>query len=122
MDLARELIMYPEYIPVFTVDDIIPPPAKEFEDDQGRRSMVGWLKELFLIDYDPDDSNYIWISQESRKIYEKALDIARKECKMDKKTTAERWEEKATRKAQAAALNAVRKKLGYTQETYIWQE
>lgn len=43
----------------------------------------------------------------------------RKECKIGRDETLEDWEETASRKKQAAVLNAVRKKLGYTQEYYI---
>jgi len=109
--------MIPETIPVFTYDDIIEPPAKEYEEGD-RKTAVGWLKHLFLFDNVEGDPNLIWITPESRKFYQKALDLLRAECTMKRGETAEDWEETATRKAQAVALNKVRKKLGYTEEYY----
>jgi hypothetical protein len=107
--------VWPEQVPIFTVDDIIDPPPKEYEEGD-KRSFIGWLKELFLYVPCEDNPDCIQITTESRKNYKQALDLARSECKIKE---PEAWEETATRKAQAAALNKIRKKLGYTQETYI---
>lgn len=106
---------WPEYVPVFTYDDMIEPPVREYEDGD-KKSFLGWLKEMFLYIPCEDNPDCIQITTESRKNYNKALDIARKECKIKE---PEEWEETATRKAQASALNTIRKKLGYTQETYV---
>jgi hypothetical protein len=105
---------WPEYVPVFTVDDIIEPPAKEYEDDQGRKSMVGWLKYLFLYYTCPEDPDCVQIRPEDRKDYRKVLDMVRKECKMGRADSLESWEETASRKKQAVLLNLICRKLGYT--------
>jgi len=115
--IKMKKLTWPDIIPVFTVDDIIPPPPKEYEDKYGRRSFIGWLKEIFLFEYE-DNKDYLWISVESRKNYKEVLDLARKECKIGAKKSFEEWEETASRKKQAAVLNAVRKKLGYVDEYY----
>lgn len=107
-------MVMPEQMPVFTVDDIIEPPSLEYEDGD-KKSFVGWLKHLFLYYQCEDDPECEQIRPEDRKDYEKVLDIAKKQCKM--KDVGE-WEETATRKQQAAALNKIRKKLGYTEEFY----
>lgn len=107
--------MWPEYVPVFTADDIIDPPPQEYEEGD-KRSFVGWLKDMFLYVPCEDNPECIQITAESRKNYEQALDISRVECKIK---VPHEWEEMASRKAQAAALNKIRKKLGYIQETYI---
>ena len=108
-------MVWPEEVPVFTADDIIDPPPKEYEEGN-KRSFIGWLKELFLYVKCEDNPDCIQITTESRKIYNSVLDILKKECKIKE---PHKWEETATRKAQAAALNKIRKKLGYTQETYV---
>lgn len=107
-------MVWPDEVPVFTYDDIIEPPSTEYEVGD-RRTFVGWLKELFLYYKCEDKPECIQIRPEDRKDYQKVLDIARNLCKI--KEPGE-WEETATRKAQAAALNKIRKKLGYTQEYY----
>ena len=99
--------MIPEYIPVFVADDIIPPPAKEYEDNKGRRSTVGWLKELFL--YQSVIKNHIVIQDTDRKDYKKALDIFRNTNKIKSSVNLHEWEEQNTAKTQAAALNKLRK-------------
>lgn len=106
---------WPEEVPVFTAQDILEPPAKEYECGECR-SFIGWLQELFLFVKCDDNPDCIQITTESRKNYNKALDIARTECKI--KEPGE-WEEAASRTKQAAALNIIRKKLGYTKEEYI---
>ena len=102
-------MVWPEEVPVFTADDIIGPPPKEYEEGN-KRSFIGWLKHLFLYYTLPDDPDCIQIRPEDRKNYEKALDIARKECKIKE---PHRWEETATRKKQAGMLNQICRKLGY---------
>ena len=107
--------MWPESVPCFTVDDILEPPSPEYEvGDQ--RTFIGWIKHLFLFQQCEDNPDCIQILPEDRKDYEKVLDIARKECKIK---DVEAWEDTATRKKQAACLNKIRKKLGYTEEFYI---
>ena len=105
-------MVMPEQMPVFTVDDIIEPPAQEYEDGD-KRSFIGWLKHLFLFRTCEDDPDCIQILPEDRKDYENAIDTARKICKIKE---PESWEDTATRKKQAAALNKIRKELGYTDE------
>jgi hypothetical protein len=110
-------MVWPDVVPVFTVDDIIEPPATEYEEGD-KKSMVGWLKHLFLYYICEDDPDCVQIRQEDRKDYKKVLDIVRKECTIGKTDSLESWEETASRKKQAAVLNTVRKKLGYVDEFY----
>jgi len=104
--------VWPEFVPCFTVEDILEPPSAEYERGECR-TFVGWLKELFLYVKCEDNPDCIQITTESRQNYKKALDIARTECKIKE---PHKWEETASRKAQAAALNKIRKKLGYVVE------
>lgn len=105
----------PHSVPVFTVEYIIDPPPKEYEIGN-KKSFVGWLKYLFLFCPCEDDSECIQIQDQDRKDYQKVLDIAWKECKIK---DVDKWEETASRKKQAACLNKIRKKLGYTVEKYV---
>lgn len=105
-------MVWPDYVPIFNADDIIDPPPKEYEEGK-RRSFLGWLKHLFLYYTCSDNPDCVQIRPEDRKNYERALDIARKECKI--KEPGE-WEETATRKAQAGALNKICRKLGYVRK------
>jgi hypothetical protein len=114
---GKKIMVWPDVVPVFTVDDIIEPPATEYEEGD-KKSMVGWLKHLFLYYTCPDDPDCVQIRQEDRKDYKKVLDMVRKECTIGIKTSVEEWEETASRKKQAAVLNVVRKKLGYVDEFY----
>ena len=102
-------MVWPEEVPVFTADDIIDPPPKEYEEEN-KRSFIGWLKHLFLYYTTPDNPDCIHIRPEDRKNYERALDIAKKECKIK---NVHEFEETATRKKQAAVLNQICRKLGY---------
>jgi len=111
-------MVMPDSVPVFTYNDIIEPPAVDYEVGD-KKTMVGWLKHIFLYHTCEDNPDCMQIRPEDRKDYEKAVDIARKECKIGSKASMEEWEDSATRKRQAAVLNAVRKKLGYTEECYI---
>jgi hypothetical protein len=105
----RLMHLFPKSVPVFTADDIIEPPPKEYEEGN-KKSFLGWLKHLFLF-HEPEPG-YLQIRPEDRQNFEKVLDIVRKECKI--KEPGE-WEETATRKKQATVLNKICRKLGYVQ-------
>ena len=109
--------MMPETVPVFSYKHILEPPAAEYEVGE-QKTMIGWLKYLFLFSVCEDQPECIQITIEDRKDYKKVLDIVRKECKIGVKESLNDWEDAATRKEQANILNAVRKKLGYTVEFY----
>ena len=109
--------MIPESMPVFTYEDILEPPPVEYEVGD-IRSTVGWLKHLFLFRICEDQPHCIQITPEDRKDYQKAVDKFRILSKIKKGESIDRWEETASRKAQAAALNKLRKSLGYTVEEY----
>lgn len=111
----RIMNKWPDQVPVIKASDIIEPPATEYEQGD-KRTFVGWLKEVFLYVKCDDNPNCIQITTESRKNYEQALDIARRECKIKE---PDEWEETATRTKQAQAYNTIRKKLGYTKEQMI---
>lgn len=111
---------FPEVFPVFTYNDILEPPASEYAEGD-KKTMVGWLKDLILFHTCEDNADCLQVRPEDRKDYEKALDIVRKECKMGARDSIDEWEETATRKRQAAVLNVVRKKLGYTEECWSVQ-
>ena len=99
--------MTPEWMPVFTKDDILVD-----EHDYGQPPLmttVGWLKHLFLCDF---NSDYIVISTQDRKDFQKAVDILRREAKI--RGSLEDWEESTTSVVQAKMLNKVRAKLEYT--------
>ena len=101
---------YPNFVPVFRPEDVL---ISEDEYERGeKRTTVGWLKHLFL--YDRIDSQHIWISVESRKMYSHLLD---KFCRMViiKKDEIHRWEDEKSTKVQASCLNKFMRSLGYTQ-------
>lgn len=103
--------MYPNQVPVFSKDDILIS-ENEYESDDGRKTTVGWLKELFL--FDKLDAEHLWISADSRKIFTQVLD---KFCRYNiiRKDGIHDWEDKTPAKKQAACLNKFMRKLGYTQ-------
>jgi predicted RNA-binding protein (virulence factor B family) len=103
--------MYPESMPVFISDDILISET-EYESDDGRKTTVGWLKELFL--FSKPTADHLWITEEDRKVYKIALDKFKKVNTMNGNADLHEWEEKTTAKHQAACLNALRKSLGYT--------
>ena len=109
--------MFPDSIPVFTPDDIIEPPAQEYEDGE-QRSFVGWLKHLFLYSQCEDNPDCLQITEQDRKDFKKVLDTTRKQCIMKHGETLNDWEDRTTRKTQASVLNKVREQLGYTEEFY----
>lgn len=106
--------MIPEYFPVLTADDIIEPPPKEYEAGEVR-STVGWLKHLFLFQPCEDKPDCIQITTEDRKDFKNVLDKFRIVNKMKKGENIDEWEETASRKKQASALNKLRKAMGYTE-------
>jgi hypothetical protein len=101
---------WPDSFPILTKDDILLSEA-EYEDKDGRKTTVGWLKEIFL--YEKVDDDHLWITDESRRIFSEVLDTF---CRLViiKKDEIHRWEEQTPAKTQAAALNKLRKDLGYT--------
>lgn len=109
--------MIPEVFPVFTVDDILEPPSEEYEIGE-KRSTVGWLKHLFLYHYLDKNKKLLVIRSEDRKDYKKALDKFRS-VNIIKKEDLHKWEDRVSRKQQAAALNKLRKSMGYTNEFYL---
>lgn len=112
--------MIPEIFPVFTVNDILTPPSKEYEYGE-KRTVIGWLKHLFLY-YNPDGNpDLIMIRPEDRKDYEKALDIFCRESKI-KASGLHDWEDRHSRKQQCAALNRLRRKIGYVHEFYLQED
>jgi hypothetical protein len=109
-------MVWPKHVPVFTIEDIVPPPAKEYEDMYGRKTVVGWLKELFLYYQCEDDPNCIQIRPEDRKDYDSVIDKVKKLCKI--KENLHDWEMKASRTKQVVVLNRLMKKLGYREIYY----
>ena len=105
-------MVWPDYVPIFTANDMIDPPPTEYEIGR-KKSFIGWLKHLFLYYTDPEDKDCIQIRPEDRKNYEKVLDIVKKECKIK---DIHHFEDTTTRKSQAATLNKVCRKLGYKHE------
>jgi hypothetical protein len=97
----------PEWIPVFRKEDILVDEHNYGEPP--KMTTVGWLKHLFLIDF---NSDYVTISQQDRKDFQKAVDILRREAKI--KGWLEEWEDSTSPAVQAKMLNKVRTKLGYT--------
>ena len=83
-----------------------------------RKSTIGWLQYIFLYYICEDDPDCVQIRPDDRKDYNKAVDILKKECKIGVRESLLDWESQATRKSQAAALNKLRKKLGYVVEYY----
>lgn len=104
--------MIPESVPVFTKEDILISET-EYEDTDGRRTTLGWLKELFLYEY-IDEDRFV-ITADSRKFFREALDIFRKECKMGSSVSANEWEDKQSPTKLARLLNKTMRKLGYTE-------
>ena len=101
--------MIPEYFPVFTADDIL---LSENEYEKGdKKTSVGWLKDLFLFSH--PTAHHLWITVEDRKDYNSAIDKFRKLSTI--KGNLHEWEDSTTAKKQAAALNLLRKKMGYTE-------
>jgi hypothetical protein len=101
---------WPDYVPVFRPEDVL---ISEDEYECGeKRTTVGWLKHLFL--YEQIDSQHLWISAESRKLYSHALD---KFCRLGiiRKDEIHQWEDKSSAKTQATLLNKFMRTLGYTQ-------
>ena len=106
--------MIPKYMPVFTADDILEPGHSEYEVGEVR-STVGWLKHLFLFQPCQDKPDCIQITTEDRKDYKMAVDKFKNLSKIKGVTSLDEWEETASRKTQAAALNKLRKAMKYTQ-------
>lgn len=107
--------MFPKYFPVLTKDHIIPPPPKYYEDKHGRKSTIGWLKELFLYHICSDNKECIQINSSDREDYKNVLDKFRKINKIKASISLHEWEESASAQKQATALNKLRRSLGYTQ-------
>ena len=101
--------MFPTEVPVFVKEDILIDPNNY--EDGNKRTAVGWLKELFLYEYINKDE--FVISADSRKNYQEALDIFRKESKIV--GSPNDWEDKQTPSKLAKALNKTMRKLGYTE-------
>lgn len=104
--------MFPEYMPVFTSDDILISET-EYESKDGRKTTVGWLKHLFL--FSQPTPSHLWITEEDRKTYKIALDKFKKVNIIGVNADLHEWEDKTTAKKQAACLNKLRKSLGYTE-------
>ena len=102
--------MYPTETPVFSKDMILISES-EYESKDGRRTAIGWLKELFL--YRKLDKSHIAIWTEDRQIFQQVLD---KFCKQNtiKVDRLHDWEERETPAKQSKALNQLMRKLGYT--------
>lgn len=112
----------PEEVPVFTTDDILI--STETYEYKNKKTTLGWLKELFLYHYVDDKRNCFEIRTEDRKDFKEILDKFQTCAKIKKTPTIEHiheWEEDPgnTPKQQAAALNRLRKKLGYIVERTI---
>ena len=110
--------MIPETFPCLKPEDIIDPPAQEYEEGD-RKSTIGWLKYLFLYSQCEDNPDCIQITPQDQKDFQNALDKFKKIVIIKKDESVDNWEETASRKAQAAALNKLRKSMGYTVEYYI---
>ena len=105
--------MWPEYMPVFTADDILIS-ENNYENNDGRKTTVGWLKHLFLYTIMTEYSDCIQITPENRKIYCEVLDKFRQINRIEKGMSLDNWEDHTSRSKQAVALNNLRKSLGYT--------
>ena len=104
--------MIPYYFPVFTKEDILKPPYKDYESKSGKqKTAIGWLKELFLYHYIDKDS--IQITAQDRKDYDEVIDKFKMVNKIKKSQNLHDWEDQASQKEQAIALNKLRKTLGY---------
>jgi hypothetical protein len=101
---------WPDTMPVFTPDDILID-EENYSNSKGQRTLVGWLKELFL--FSKMDKNHIWIDIEDRKIFNSVIEKIRREGII--KGSLHEYEDIATAKQQCVALNLLRKKLGYTE-------
>ena len=106
---------WPESMPVFTVNDILIDP-NEYENSKGKKTLVGWLKHLFLFSY--LDRDHLWITDEDRKIYKIVLDTLKKRG-IIKEQSLHDYEDSVTAKQQAKALNELRKALKYTEVVEI---
>lgn len=101
--------MIPETFPILVSDDIIPPPAEEYEKGD-RKSTVGWLKCLYLFG---EDGEYLVITEKDRKDYIEAERKFREVNKITRLVDLHDWEEQHSQVQQAKALNKLRKNLGY---------
>lgn len=112
IELINEFIpMFPPEVPVFTKDMILIDP-NNYESDDGRKTTVGWLKELFLYNY--IDKENLKIEQEDRKIFQIVLDKFRKCAIIKKDQDIHQWEDEQTPAHQARMLNKLCRSLGYT--------
>jgi len=102
--------MIPETFPVLTADDMLPSPSLNYEDGD-QRSVVGWLKHLYLI----GTGIFIVLTPQDMKEYHTVCDKLRKINSIPKRTTLEDWEDTKSPAQQAAALNKLRRALGYTE-------
>ena len=107
--------MIPEHIPVFVTADIIPPPAEQYEDEDGRKSTVGWLKSLFL--WREEGDYCIPAPDKDQKDYEQAYRDFKRVNKIGKDVDLHDWEEKTNASQQRIALNKFRKEMGYVVES-----
>lgn len=111
-DFINEFIpMFPESVPVLTKDDILIS-STEYECEDGRKTILGWLKETFLYHY--IDKDCFRIDVEDRKIFQIVLDKFRKCSKIGAKDDLHQWEESQTPTTQARAFNKLCRSLGYT--------
>ena len=103
---------YPDSVPVFTKDMILIDPDN-YEHKDGRKTTMGWLKELFL--FSIIDKEHIWIEEGGQKIFKIVLDKFRKEVRIGVGESINHWEDGVDAKTQASCLNKVMRSLGYTQ-------
>jgi hypothetical protein len=103
-------MVWPEFVPLFTTDDILISDT-EYESKNGKKTTIGWLKELFL--YQKIGKDLMIITDEDRKIFKNVLD---KFCKLHtiKVDRLHDWEEKEKPNKQSKALNQLMRQLGYT--------
>jgi hypothetical protein len=102
---------WPDTMPVFVPDDILID-EENYSNSKGQRTLVGWLKHLFL--FSCPDKNHLWITEDDRRIYKYVLDIIRKRG-IIKEHNLHNFEDTTTTKHQAKALNELRKALKYTE-------
>jgi hypothetical protein len=102
---------WPEYIPIFVPDDILIDP-ENYSNGKGQYTLVGWIKELFLFSY--VDKTHLWITEDDRRIHRFVLDVIKKRG-IIKGQSLHDFEDSATAKQQAKALNEIRKALKYTE-------
>lgn len=101
--------MTPEVFPILVADDIL---ISEDEYEEGdRKTTVGWLKYLFLW---VTEGDYLVTTDKDRKDYEQAAEVFRKVNGLRKGYNLHDYEDSTKPRQQAAALNKLRRELGYT--------